>query len=295
MKRDLAGVMMGLSRRGFFDWLPDKAYLKMVYYLRFGHKLDLENPTTFNEKMQWIKLYDRRDLYTQLVDKFAVRDFIRDRIGEEYLIPLLGKWDRAEDIDFDSLPERFVLMCNHDSGSVTICKDKSCFDQKAARRKLSRHLRQGTYRFGREWPYKSVKPCVIAEQYMEDQETGELRDYKFYTFGGKVRAVMVSSNRQNREKQTTFDYFDENYNWMDYQWGNPNAAVKPEKPKRFETMKILAEMLSQNIPHVRVDFYEVNGKVYFGEMTFFDGSGFAKIEPSSWDAVLGGWLTLPKK
>lgn len=289
----IPSIIMGLSRRGFLKLIPDESYLKTVYFWEFGHRLNLINPTTFNEKIQWLKLYDRCDLYTELVDKFVVREYVRSRIGEEYLIPLLGKWDRAEDIDFELLPNSFVLKCNHDSGSVVVCKDKSNLDKKYVLKKMSKHLKQGTYYYGREWPYKNIKPCIIAEQYMEDSTTKELRDYKFFTFNGIVKAMYIATDRQSKDMPTTFDFFDAKFNHLDFRQGHPNAKHTPEKPKNYDLMINLAEKLSKGLNEVRVDFYEMNGKVYFGEMTFFHNCGFTRFDPEKWDAIFGEWLTLP--
>lgn len=276
--------------------IPDKLYLKTYYSHCFKKKLDLKKPQTFNEKLQWLKLYDRKPIYTTMVDKYAVKKYVADRIGEEYIIPLLGVWDKAEDIDFDKLPNQFVLKCNHNSGlGMYICKDKSKLTQKeikVIRKNLTKGLQQDYYLTGREWPYKDVPRKIIAEKYMED-ETGQLRDYKFYCFKGEPKIIMINSDREIGK--TKADYFDMDFNWLDLKWGYEHALVKPLKPINFEKMKELAVVLSKNIPELRVDFYEVNNKIYFGELTFFDGSGFDKIEPREWDEKLGDWITLPKK
>lgn len=295
LQKSMCRFIIGMSNRNVLKWVPDKTYLKMLFWARMGKKLDLKHPRTFNEILQWLKLYDRKPIYEKMVDKYEVKQYVTEKIGEEYVIPVLGIWDRFDDIDFDKLPDQFVLKCTHDSGGLFIVKDKNNMDLEVARKKIKKCLKANYYWHGREWPYKNVRPRVIAEQYMEDGETGELRDYKFYTFNGKVKALLIATNRQSSEKDTTLDYFDADLNWLDFRWGKPNAKEKPQRPDHFELMKTLAEKLSANIPHVRVDFYEVNGKVYFGEMTFFDGSGFEKFEPSSWDCVFGEWLTLPQK
>ena len=260
-----------------------------------GKELNLSDPKTYNEKLQWLKIHDRRPEYTTYVDKYKVRDYIAKTIGEEYLVPLLGVWDNAEDIQFESLPNQFVLKCNHDSGSVIICKDKSKFDINEAKKKLSKCLKKNLYDWCREWPYKNVKPCIIAERYMEDQSTAELRDYKFFCFNGEVKALFVARDRQTPNEETKFDFFDADYNHLDFTNGHPNAKQVPEKPSQFELMKQLAEKLSVGIPHVRVDFYECNGKIYFGEMTFFHWSGMVPFNPEKWDRTFGDWIKLPEK
>lgn len=257
--------------------MPDEEYLKKCFKACMGEDLHLDNPKTFNEKLQWLKLYDRKPEYTMMVDKYKVREYIKEKLGEEYLIPLLGVWDKAEDIDFDKLPNQFVLKCNHNSGlGMYICKDKSKLTQKeikVIRKNLTKGLQQDYYLTGREWPYKNVPRKIIAEKYMED-ETGQLRDYKFYCFNGEPKIIMINSDREIGK--TKADYFDMDFNWIDLKWGYEHALVKPSKPINFEKMKELAVVLSKNIPELRVDFYEVNNKIYFGELTFFDGSGFDK-------------------
>lgn len=277
--------------KGKYDKLSDREYLEKKFYAMLGYSLDLSNPQTFNEKLQWLKLYDRKPEYTMMVDKYKVREYIKEKLGEEYLIPLLGVWDKAEDINFDKLPNRFVLKCNHNSGlGMYICKDKSKLTEnqiKAIRKNLAKGLQQDYYLTGREWPYKDVPRKIIAEKYMED-ETGQLHDYKFYCFNGEPKIIMINSDREIGK--TKADYFDMDFNWLDLKWGYEHAVVKPLKPTNFEKMKELAVVLSKDIPELRVDFYEVDNKIYFGELTFFDGSGFDKIEPKEWDKKLGDWV-----
>ena len=293
MKNNPYSFLCPLNRRGLLKFLPDKMHLRLMYRAHTGKKLDLKHPKTYNEKLQWIKLNDRRPLYTQIVDKYAVREYVQEKIGDEYLVPLLGKWDNPEDINFDRLPEQFVLKCNHDSGSVIICDSKADFDEVKAKKKLAQCLKRGTYIYGREWPYKNVKPCIIAEQYLVDEETAELRDYKFFVFDGVVKAMFIATDRQSQERPTAFDFFDVEYNHIDMRHGHPNAPYLPEKPLNFDKMKELAMKLSQDIPEVRVDFYEVNGKIYFGEMTLFHHGGFTPFDPDDYDALWGEWITLP--
>lgn len=260
-----------------------------------GKKLDLENPKTFNEKIQWLKLYDRKPLYTKMVDKYEAKKYVAELIGEEYIIPTLGVWDRFEDIDFDALPNQFVLKCTHDSGGLVICRDKTQFDKDAAKSKIKKCMKRNYYLHAREWPYKNVRPRIIAEKYMEDAETQELRDYKFFCFNGIPKIMFVSSERQSRKEEVKIDFFDMDYNHLPIRKGHPNAPVLPKKPEAFETMKVLAEKLSSGVPLLRVDFYEVNGKCYFGELTFSSGGGMGPFDPEEWDYRFGEWITLPKK
>ena len=284
------------SKMGLYNGLSDEKYLKKKFRLMMRKKLSLAPPRTFNEKLQWLKLYDRKPEYTIMVDKYKVREYIKEKIGDEYLIPLLGVWDNAKDIDFDKLPNQFVLKCNHNSGlGMYICKDKSKLTKKQVReirKNLTKGLQQDYYLTGREWPYKNVPRKIIAEKYMED-ETGQLRDYKFYCFNGEPKIIMINSDREIGK--TKADYFDMDFHWLDFKWGYDHAPVKPLKPKNFEKMKEFASVLSKDIPELRVDFYEADNKIYFGELTFFDGSGFDKIEPKEWDDKLGEWIALPEK
>lgn len=286
-------IFDALNYRKMLNWLPDKIFLKAAFRARFGRKLDLNNPKTFNEKLQWLKLYDRKPEYTKMVDKYLVRDYIKEKIGEEYLIPLLGVWENPEKINFDELPMQFVLKCNHNSGlGMCICKDKNSLDINKVKAELKKGIDQNYYLTGREWPYKDVPRRIIAEKYMVDESGYELKDYKFYCFDGKVKLVMINSDRMSLEK-TKANYFDENYQPLDFVWGYENAEIPPQKPEKFEEMKYLAEKLSENISHVRIDFYQTPSGIYFGEITFFDGCGFDAIEPIEWDYKIGSWLKLP--
>ena len=274
------------------NWIPDRVFLKITFYLKMHKKLNLKNPSTYNEKLQWLKLYDHNALYTTLVDKAEVKEYVKSIIGEEYVIPSFGVWDRFEQIDFDSLPTQFVLKCTHDSGGLSICKDKASFDTNEARRKIIKCLKKNFYYSGREWVYKNVKPRIIAEQYMENSTTKELEDYKFFVFNGQVKLLFVGTNRFGNG-ETYFDFFDEKFNHLSFTHGHPNAPITPKKPVHFELMKELATKLAQGLPHVRVDLYEANNKVYFGEMTFYHHSGFVPFCPEEWDENLGQWLDLP--
>lgn len=275
--------------------LSDEEYLSLVYKLKLGKKLDLESPKTFNEKIQWLKLYDRKSIYTTMVDKYAAKKYVAGIIGEEYIIPTLGVWDQFDDIDFDALPEQFVLKTTHDSGGIVICRNKKTFDMEKARRKIEWSLKREFYYLWREWPYKNVKPRILAEEYMEDTQTAELRDYKFFCFDGDVKALFVATERQKEGEEVKFDFFDMDFQHLALRQGHPNAVVCPKKPERFNEMRRLAEKLSKGIPHVRVDFYEVNGKVYFGELTFSHFTGLVPFEPEQWDYTFGSWIQLPQK
>lgn len=273
-------------------FLPDKPYLKFKYYVCCREKLNFKNPKTYNEKLQWLKVYDRNPYYINLVDKYEVKKIVAEKIGYEHIIKTYGVWNSFDEINFDELPESFVLKCTHDSGSVTICKNKDKFDKDLAKEKLEKGLKFDIFRDGREWPYKYVKPRIIAEAYMEDEKLGELRDYKFFTFGGVPKYVHIVSNRQNPNEETYGDFFDMEYNHVELTIGHNNAPTIPVKPENFNKMKEFATILSKGTKHLRVDFYEVNGNLYFGELTFFQDSGFGKIYPKHWNMKLGEMIPL---
>lgn len=288
-------AFLALSGKNMLNWMPDKMYLKMRYRVKLQQKLNLKNPQTYNEKLQWLKLYDHRPEYVAMVDKYEMKSYVAKRLGEEYLFATIGVWDKFDEIDFESLPNQFVLKCTHDSGGLVICRDKSRLDKEAARKKIERCLKRNYYWLGREWPYKGVRPRIIAEEYMEDAKTKELRDYKFFCFDGEVKAMFVATERADQTTETKFDFFDTQYNHLPVVQGHPNATVPPAKPEQFEEMKVLAAKLSKGFPHVRVDFYEVNGRIYVGELTLFHFSGLVPFVPAEWDKTFGDWITLPEK
>ncbi len=280
---------------GVYNRLPDAVYLKKIFAAAMGRELDLENPRTFNEKLQWLKLYNRKPAYTVLVDKYRVRDYIAEALGEEYLIPLLGVWDDPDAIDFDKLPERFVLKCNHNSGlGMCICKDKSKLDIPKVKKALCKGLQEDYYALSREWPYKDVPRKIIAEQFMVDSATAELRDYKFFCFDGKVDCVMLCMDRGSGD--TKFYFFDRDWKLLRY---NKRGLAAPEgftlpKPENMDEMFDIAGKLSQGLPFSRIDLYSVEGKTYFGEITFFPDSGFdANILPEM-DVYWGDKIDISK-
>ena len=275
--------------------LSDKQYTCMQYRACTGHKLNLKTPSNYNEKLQWLKLYDHKPIYTTLVDKYAVKSYVQNKVGEQFIIRTLGVWDRFDDIDFNSLPSQFVLKTTHGGGNsgVVICTDKSSFDKKSAKVKLEKSLVKDVYLVSREWPYKGVPRRIIAEEYMEDAKTGELRDYKFFCFNGEPKALFVASERQRR-KEPCFDFFDTDYNHLDLRCSHPLADVPPEKPESFNQMLELSRALSAGFPHVRVDLYEINGKPYFGELTLYHWEGLMPFYPESWNDTFGSWLKLPE-
>lgn len=286
-----------LDRRGFYNSMADEKYLKKKFKVRMGKELNLKNPKTFNEKLQWLKLYDRKDEYITMVDKYEVKSYIADKIGEEYIIPTLGVWDKFEDIDFDKLPDQFVLKCTHDSGGLVICKDKNKLDINAAKEKINNCLKKNFYYWGREWPYKNVKPRIIAEEYMENIENGVegLRDYKFYCVDGDVKYLYVSEGLEDHSTAKisflTVDWKFAEFGRSDYK----GFDELPQKPKNFDKMIVLAKELSKGFAFLRVDLYEINGKVYFSELTFSPCGGFMPFAPAEWDYKFGEYIKLPDK
>ena len=291
MKREkILKIFNALSRRNFLNWIPDALYLKVKYRLVKGKHLNLKNPESFNEKLQWLKLHDRNPKYPKMVDKYLAKQYVADIIGEEYIIPTLGVWERFDDIGFEHLPEKFVLKCTHDSGGVVIVENKDTFDYEEAKKKIEKTLKKNFYWMGREWPYKSVKPRIIAETYL-DMEDQDLCDYKLMCFNGKVKSTFVCSDRFS-PKGLHITCYDEEWKRLPFKRSNPTSETEINKPGKYKEMVELAEKLSENIPFIRVDFYEVKGKVYFGELTLYPASGLGEFSPKEWDYILGKWLKL---
>lgn len=284
-----------LANYGFYDSWDDKKYLERFFKAQMGMDLDLINPETFNEKMQWLKLFNRDPQYTKMVDKYKVRQYISEKIGNQYLIPLLGEWQTPDEIDFDVLPDKFVLKCNHNSGlGMCICKNKNELDVSKVKKNLEDGLNENYYAKYREWPYKNVKKRIIAEQYMSDQGK-ELQDYKIHCFNGIPKIILVCKDRFSNSGLTE-DFFDVEWNHLDIsREDHSHAREKIKPPTKLDLMLNLARILAENIPFVRIDFYEINEKVYFGEITFFPASGLEKFIPEEWDTVLGSWIRLDDK
>lgn len=286
---------MNVVNKYFFEkinkLIPDKLFLKIKFKYHIGKKLNLKNPQTFNEKLQWLKLYDRNPLYTKLVDKYEVRKYIAETIGEEYLIPLIGIYNSIEEINWNSLPNKFVLKCTHGSGANIICSDKSKLDIEDAKIKLKKWMQRNWYWYGREWPYKNVKPRIVCEKYMVDESGTELKDYKIFCFNGEPKLIQVDYNRFSGHKRNLYDI---NWNYLPVSIKYPSYPnIIITKPKKLKEMLELARLLSKDYPHVRVDFYYVNNKIYFGEMTFYHGSGFEKFIPKEFEFKMGNLLKLP--
>lgn len=276
--------------------LPDKQHVKILYRLKMGQKLNLKNPQTFCEKLQWLKLYNRKPLYTKMVDKLQVKQYVADKISDEYVIPVLGVWDKPEDIDFDSLPNRFVLKTSHGGGGVGIfiCKDKNNIDRQKVIETMRQAMKQDIYKKSVEWPYKNVPKCIFAEQYMEERpDVDDLPDYKWYCFDGEPKFCQVIKDRHTKE---TIDFFDVDWNHQEFVGLNPmadNATVIPERPINLETHLHIARELSKDIPFSRVDLYEIKERTYFGEITLYPASGMGIFRPDQYNEILGAMLKLP--
>ena len=289
-------VFLALANRDRLHWMSDRPYLRRFWRAVMGYPLDLDRPTTYNEKLQWLKLYDRTPYYPDLVDKIIAKERAGEILGQDAIIPTLGVWERAEDVNFDSLPDRFVLKCTHDSGTVIVCNDKTKLDRKAAIEKLSQGLSRNYYYRTREWYYKDIQPRVLAEAYLSDErnEDGELSDYKFYCFDGTPVFVMVCVGR--KKGKPSFFYFDRDWNALPYDRITKDAPTNeiPKRPQNLEQLFEAAEKLSKGLSHVRVDLYSVGDRIYFGEWTLCSGGGYdLDITPEA-DRYFGSLLKLPQ-
>lgn len=275
----------------------DEEYLKKLFFCRKWRKLNLENPKTFAEKCQWLKLYDHNPIYHQMVDKYEAKQLVAKMIGEEYVIPTYGVWEHVKDIDWDALPEKFVIKTTHSGGSsgVVICKNKKDFDFENAKQVLSKSLEQDLFPKYLEWPYKDIKRRIIAEQLLEDPTCPYLRDYKFYCFNGEPKLFYITSDKGISE--TKQDFFDTNGKHLEVEdvLYPSNKTLTPKLPLRLEDMVKVAQKLSSGIPHIRIDLYEISDRIYFGEFTFYEGGGFVTFKPKEWNNKLGDWIELPEK
>lgn len=276
----------------FLCFLPDKLYLSLRYRCRMGNWINWNNPKTFTEKIQWLKLYNRKPEYTTMVDKLAVKEYVANIIGQEYIIPTIGVWDSFDEIDWDILPDKFVLKTTNGGGNggVVICTDKTKFDKRSSYKKIHYSLSSDIYKNLREWPYKNVRKHIIAEKFIQSQDGSDLTDYKFFCFNGKVRFCQVIKDRTSHE---TIDFFNEKWVHQEFIGLNPKAVHAKEpitKPRNYDKMIEIAAKLSEGIPFVRIDLYNINGIIYFGEITFFPASGFGQFTPHKYDYILGQYI-----
>lgn len=285
-------ILQYLSNQSIFNKMCDEKFLKFKYFANVGKKLNIENPCTFNEKLQWLKLNDRKDVYSKMVDKYEVKKLVSNQIGEEYVIKTLGIWKSFEDIDFEKLPNKFVLKCTHDSGTVVICKDKQNFDIEAARKKINRRINYNYYYNCREWPYKNVEPRIIAEEFMQDRDFPVLNVFKVFNFNNGEQMIQAIQNDKTPEER--IDYFDTKWNKLTLRQNYENSEVALPKPQTLEKMLEISRKLSEGFAFLRTDFYEVNGELYFSEFTFYSDAGFAYFDPPEWDSILGSRIDLEK-
>lgn len=274
------------------NFLSDENYLKVLFYHCLGYKLNLNNPKSFNEKLQWLKLNDQHEDYSKMVDKIEAKKYVASIIGEKYIIPTLGVWNTVEEIEWNLLPNQFVIKSSDDSGGVIVCKDKTTLDIEKAKKKLQR--KNNYYKYNKEYPYRNLKHRIIAEKFLEDESKYELKDYKIFCFNGEPRLLFVATDRLKKEEETKFDFFDTDWNHLPFTNGHPNNPNPIEKPRNFNEMLDIARKLSVGIPQVRIDLYNCNGTIYFGEITFFHWSGTKAFEPKEWDYKLGNMINLPK-
>ena len=284
-------IIEALNNRNFLKWVPDKIILKCIYREHFNKDLNFKNVNTFNEKLQWLKLNDRKDIYTTMVDKYEVKKYVANIIGEKYIIPTLRIYNSFNEIDFEKLPQKFVIKCTHDSGSTIVCKNKKKFDIQDAKKKINKALKNNYYYGGREWPYKNVAHKILIEKYIIDDRLGELRDYKIFCFNGKVKFFKIDFDRFSHHKA---NYYDRELNLLDFgeEVYPPDANKNIMIPKEIYKMFELAEALAKELKFARIDFYFTNEQIYFGEITFYPASGFGKFIPEIWDEKLGKMIEL---
>lgn len=295
LKNDPKSIWIHYFRATVGKALPDSVYLRIMNHVYMHKRLNIDNPQTFNEKIQWLKLYDRNPQYTKMVDKYRAKKYVSSLIGDKYIISTLGVWDKFDDINFDALPQQFVLKCTHDSGGLIICRDKSKLNIDEARRKINACLKQRYFWIAREWPYKNVKPRIIAEKYMESESDQELTDYKWFCFNGEPQFLYISHGLANHET-ATIDFYDIQHNRMPFKRTDyKSSTTDAPKPRCHSEMIEVAKKLSKDIPFVRIDLYEINGKVYFSEITFSPCAGWLPFDPPEWDLTLGKYIRLPEK
>ena len=283
----------GAVKQKYHEFYNDKEFLEKYFEHWMEYKIDFNNPSTFNEKIQWLKLYNHKPEYTRMVDKYEMRQFVEERIGSGYTVPLIGVWESFDDIDFDQLPKQFVLKCNHDSGSIVIVQDKDKFDIEDAKEKINRTLSTNYYWRAREWAYKNVKRKIIAEPYLYDAKQKELLDYRFFCFNGEVKAIIVDFDH-TLNKIGRRNFYNKYWEYMPLSLHYPTAPETIiEKPKCMEEMIEIAEKLSVSIPHIRIDFYIIDDRPIIGELTFYHAAGSQKFSPKKWDKIFGDWIDLP--
>ena len=294
VKKIILHLIWRLQKVNFFNSWSDEKYLKFIYKIRIGKKLNLDNPKTFNEKLQWLKIHDRNPKYTKMVDKYEAKKYVSEIVGKDYIIPTIGIYEHFEDIKFEELPQKFVIKCTHNSGGVVVVNDKNNINRKKLQKKFKNLLKQNFFYVGREYPYKNVNPKIIIEENIQpENETSQINDYKLMCFNGKVKCSFVCSNR-NTESGLYVNFYDKDWNPMPFERHYAKNPIEIPKPNQYDKMVELAEKLSKNIPFVRVDFYIVKNKIFFGELTFYPGGGVEEFTPDVWDLKIGEWIDLKK-
>lgn len=273
--------------------MDDKRYLEIRYKAIFKKDINFDPPVTFNEKMQWLKLYNKNPLYMEMADKYLVKKYVSEKIGDKHIAKLLAVWDSVDEIDLTNLPNEFVLKTTHDCGGVVVCKDKSTFNFKKAKKFLAKHMKREYFYHCREWPYKNIKPRIIAEEFLKDQKNEVLPVYKILCFNGIPKIIQTIQN--DKKENETIDYFDTNWNLLELKQNYPNSPKPLERPEKLSEMLELSEKLAVETNFIRIDWYSVNGDIYFSEFTFFSDAGFAPFHPEEWDKTLGDWIDLPRK
>lgn len=281
-----------LSILDFLKFIPDELMIRLEYRLKMKRPLHLNPPVTFNEKLQWLKLNDHKDIYTVMADKYECREYIKDRLGDKYLVPIYGVWENVDEIPFELLPNEFVIKCTHDSGSVIVCREKARLDQKQIKEFLRSRLKKNSFWYGREWPYKNIKPRIIAEKLLKDERYDNLPVFKIFCFNGEPKIIQQLLN--DKQPNETVDYYDTNWNRLNMIQRFPNSEIPIDRPVRLNEMLEIARKLSNGTAFLRIDLYEVNGEIYFSEHTFFTDAGYSIFEPESerWDEKLGNWIDL---
>lgn len=295
--KDPAKLIIFISGFRLFRIIPDKLFLKILFRAKLKYRLNLNKPSTFNEKIQWLKLFDRNQRYTAMVDKYDAKKYVGDLIGDEFIVENYGVWDNFEDIDFDALPEQFVLKCTHDCGGLVVCRDKKMLDKKKAEIKINKALKNNYYWGKREWPYKNVRPRIIAEKYLENSEVNNTQgiiDYKFFCFNGKAEMIYISLGLENHET-AKISFYDLNGKEMNFRRSDYAPIHNFVLPDNFGKMKELAEIIAEDVdcPFVRVDLYSVKNHIYFSEITFSPCSGYVPFDPPEVDYELGKLIKLP--
>ena len=279
-------------------FIPDETFLKLMFRLRMNERLDLENPLTFNQKLQWLKLHDRKKIYNVIVDKYEVKNYVSSLIGEKHIVKTYGVYECFDDIDFSALPQRFVIKCTHDSGGIVVCRNINELDMKKAKEKIKRSLQTNFFWTGREWPYKDIKPRILIEEFLQQDSHNDkigLIDYKFYCFDGKPLFLYISQGLENHST-ARIDFLSCNWERMPFsRIDYKHFEILPTKPKAFEEMERLAKILSKGIPFVRVDFYCIKECIYFSELTLYPGSGYTRFCPDEYDYIVGKQLNLPTR